>query len=295
MNCLWSYAYARRVDVAAAVAAFDVPVCRFFADSGAHSARTLGIHIDVALYGTWLKKWHDHLSIYANLDVIYGPEATYANQKSLERNGLSPMPVFHTGEPFTWLERYLDEGYTYIALGKLLGNPWSKIAPWLDRCFAAAEGRAVFHGFGLTAWPAIRAFPFYSVDSSSWTGAFRFGVLRLFDGGRWESVRLRNREDVVAHGRLLEQYGLRVADLTRTGYSKTAVATASAASFAAAGEWVAAKHGPIALPPGKGYPRHTPAVPVVPAWQADRFHLYLAEGSLRHHMLHANAVRGAAA
>lgn len=293
MNALWSYAYARRVEMDAAIGKFQVPTVRFFADSGAHSARTLGIHLDTDLYGAWLRKWHRHFTIYANLDVIYGPEATYANQQSLEQQGLSPMPVFHTGEPFRWLERYLDEGYTYIALGKLLGNPWSKIGPWLDRCFRLADGRAVFHGFGLTAWPAIRAFPFYSVDSSSWTGAFRFGTLRLFHRGRWVSVRLRDRTDVLAHRAILEEYGVPVRGLTRAGYSKVHVARASALSFARAGEYVAKRHGPIHLPPGKGYPSGSPIAPVAPAAAAGRFHLYLAESSIAHHLLHAEAVRKA--
>jgi hypothetical protein len=294
MNLLWSYAYARKLDVAAAVDGWKVPRTRFFADSGAHSARTLGITIGVDDYAAWLKKWHPEFTIYANLDVIFGPAATWANQRALEDHGLSPLPVFHTGEPWSWLERYLEEGYTYIALGKLLGNPWSKLAPWLAKAFKMADGKAVFHGFGLTAWPAIREFPFYSVDSSSWTSPYRFGTLRLFDRGRWVTVRMRDRDDVIAHRRILEDYRAPIAALSRAGFDRNTVGRLSAQAYVAAGEWVARQHGPIALPPGKGYPTGTPrAAHTVPADEAGRFHLYLAETTPWAHANHANALRSA--
>lgn len=292
MNLLWSYAYARRAKIDQAVTTWGVDQVRFFADSGAHSARTLGIHLDTDTYGAWLKKWHPHFTIYANLDVIFGPRATYDNQMRLEDQGLHPMPVFHTGEPWSWLERYIEEGYTYIALGKLLGNSWKNLAPWLAKAFRIAGDSAVFHGFGLTAWPAIKAFPFYSVDSSSWTSPYRFGTLRLFDRGRWVTVKLRDKDDVRAHRRILEDYQAPIAALTRSGFDRNIVGRLSAQAYVAAGEWVAERHGPILLPPGKGYPKDTPlAAKTAHAEQAGRFHLYLAETTDWAHLNHAHAVR----
>jgi hypothetical protein len=292
MNLLWSYAYADKTDVGAAIDKWRVPQVRFFADSGAHSARTLGKTITVDGYAAWVKQWHQHFTIYANLDVIYGPAATWANQQALEAHGLSPLPVFHTGEPWHWLERYLEEGYTYIALGKLLGNSYSNLAPWLAKAFRIAGDRAVFHGFGLTAWRAIREFPFYSVDSSSWTSPYRFGTLRLFDRGRWVTVKLRDRQDVREHRQILEQYRAPIAALTRQGFDRNTVGRLSAQAYVEAGEWVSRHHGPIHLPPGKGYPQGTPLAPhAVHAQQAGRFHLYLAETTDWAHLNHANALR----
>lgn len=293
MNLLWSYAYARKVLIDQAVHDLPVPSVRFFADSGAHSARTLGIHLDTDLYGDWLRKWHSQFTIYANLDVIFGPAATWNNQMRLEEHGLSPMPVFHTGEPWSWLEKYLEAGYTYIALGKLLGNSWKVLRPWLAKAFRIADGQAVFHGFGLTSWNAIREFPFYSVDSSSWTTVYRYGVLRLYDEhrSRWESIRLRDQADARRHSRLLRDYGVPMAALTAASYDKARVAQASALAYVKAGEAVARAHGPIALPPGKGYPDRMPLSPKTPhAAEAGRFHLYLAEGTLHHHLAHARAL-----
>lgn len=292
MNTLWSYAYARKTNIGQAVDKWGVPQVRFFADSGAHSARTLGIHIGVDDYAAWLHKWHGHFTIYANLDVIFGPEATYRNQKALEAHGLEPTPVFHTGEPWSALERYLEEGYTYIALGKLLGNSWKNLEPWLAKAFRIAGDQAVFHGFGLTAWPAIKRFPFYSVDSSSWTSPYRFGTLRLFDRGRWVTVKMRDRDDVIAHRRILADYNAPIAALSRSGFNRNTVGRLSAMAYMRAGEWVAERHGPITLPPGKGYPASTPLHrTAVRATEAGRFHLYLAETTDWAHLNHANAIR----
>lgn len=291
MNLLWSYAYARKVHVAQVVDRWPVGRVQFFADSGAHSARTLGIHLDVESYGAWLHKWHDQFTVYANLDVIYGPRATYQNQQVLEDMGLSPMPVFHTGEPWSWLERYLDDGYTYIALGKLLGNPWKALRPWLAQAFRIAEGRAVFHGFGLTAWQAVREFPWYSVDSSSWTSPYRWGTLTLFDSGRWVTVRARDRADVLAHRDLLEDYGADLRLFTNAGRNRRQIGCLSAEAYIRAGEWARRQHGPIPLPPGKGYPNGTTlARKVSPVQESGGFSLYLAENGPKEHGFHAEAL-----
>lgn len=293
MNLLWSYAYAlaHNTDVGKEIDSFGVPSIRFFADSGAHSARTLGIHLDTDAYAAWLRKWSAQFTIYANLDSIWAPATTWANQKRLEDHGLHPMPVFHTGEPWSWLERYLENGYTYIALGKLLGQPWTKLRPWLAKAFRIAGDTAVFHGFGLTRLDALREFPFYSVDSSSWTAVYRYGRLNLFDGGRWRGVNLRSKADVLANRRLLDDYGVSLRHLSATGFSRGGVGEVSAASFIRAANHYADQHGPIALPPGKGYPPGRRAPGIQTADQAGRFHLYLAESGAREHRFHARTIR----
>jgi hypothetical protein len=293
MNLLWSYVYARNLKMDEFLGELEVPRLRFFADSGAHSARTLGIDLRIDDYAAWIKRWAPWFTIYANLDVIGAPERTRDNQRHLEQaHGLHPMPVYHTGEPIEVLQRYIDEGYTYIALGKLLGNPWKRLRPWLQRAFEVADGRAVFHGFGLTVWDALREFPFYSVDSSSWGSGVRFGALKLFHRGRWVSVALRTREDVARHREVLDAYGLPWRALTRAGYRRDLVAGACAVAMYRANEHVRAIHGPIALPPGKGYPpAATAQVPkVARAAEETGQHTYLAEGTTTGHVRHAGGL-----
>jgi hypothetical protein len=292
MNLLWSYFYARTMKMDEFLGGLEVPRLRFFADSGAHSARTLGSALVLEDYAAWLIKWHPWFTIYANLDVIGGPDGTWANQRRLEdTHGLHPMPVYHTGEPISVLERYIEHGYTYIALGKLLGNPYARIKPWLERAFRVAAGRAVFHGFGLTVWSALQEFPFYSVDSSSWGSGVRFGTMKLFHRGQWVSVSLRNREDVLKHRGVLDSYGLPFRALTRDGYDRALVGGACAVAMYRANEHIRRIHGPITLPPGKGYPPGAGLVgKVAPADEECSQHTYLAEGSSHGHRWHAGGL-----
>jgi hypothetical protein len=293
MSLLWSYFYARRLDLDEFLGGLQVPRLRFFADSGAHSARTLGGHIDLDEYAGWIKRWSPWFTIYANLDVIWAARQTWDNQRRLEEvHGLHPMPVFHTGESWAALERYLDAGYTYIALGKLLGNSVKSLRPWLDRCFRMAEGRAVFHGFGLTVWQLLREFPFYSVDSSSWGSGVRYGALKLFHQGRWVNVRLGDRASVTKHREALEAYGVPVRAMTRGGYDRDVVAGACAIAQYRAAQVIRGIHGPIQLPAGKGYPPlEAPRHPrVVPASGNQGLDMYLAEASTAGHVRHAGGL-----
>jgi hypothetical protein len=292
MNLLWSYAYARNMAMDEFLGGLPVRRMRFFADSGAHSARTLGIHLDLDSYAAWIKKWAPWFTIYANLDVIGAAQATWDNQQRLEQDhGLHPMPVFHTGETWDVLERYLEAGYTYIALGKLLGNSKNDLRPWLAKCFRLAEGRAVFHGFGLTVFSMLKEFPFYSVDSSTWGSGVRFGYLSLFHAGRWTKISLRNRADVLANRQLLDRYSIPITALSAKGFDRNVVAGACAAAVYRAADWVRRIHGPIALPPGKGYPPRRADRPAkVLDATGPGLSVYLAEGTDTGHRRHAGGL-----
>jgi hypothetical protein len=301
MNLLWSYAYARNFDMDDFLGSLQVQRLRFFADSGAHSARTLGIHIGLEDYAKWVLRWRHWFTIYANLDVIGGADATRVNQRRLEEEyGLEPMPVFHTGEPFSVLESYIEDGYTYIALGKLLGNAVDKLRPWLRKAFRIAEGHAVFHGFGMTNWQILKEFPFYSVDSSSWSSGFRYGTLKLFHRGSWVSLRLRDRDAVWKHRTILDSYRIPYASLTKDGYDKAIVAGACATAMYRSQEWLRERHGLIPLPPGKGYPSTYPQRPARSSAESSPravqshpsgLHLYLADANQRRTGAAARAIQ----
>lgn len=273
---LCSYAYFRPTDMEAFVGRMsDQRGVMIFGDSGAHSARTLGLHLTLDDYAKWCERWDKLLTVYSNLDVIGAPEATYRNQKDLERRGLMPIPVFHTGEPWEWLERYLDEGYTYIALGALLGNPAKIVLPWLAKAFRIAGDRAVFHGFGMTVWAALRDFPFYSVDSSSWGSGFRFGSIRLFDNGRWTILKMRDRSAVLRNRELIRAHGADPVALTsKATYSRAVPAGLAAVAYRRAELYLRKRHGPISVPDSPKNPllRHVEG-------GTEGLHLYLANTS----------------
>ena len=161
-----------------------------FLDSGAFSAWTQGIEINIQDYINFIKEHKDYINVYANLDVIGDPEATWKNQLIMEEAGLDPLPVFHKNEPVKYLLKYL-ENYDYIALGGMVGAP--DLLPWLDTMFSNyltnPDGmpKVKVHGFGLTSLRLLLRYPWWSVDSTSWVVTGRLGSIYIprYRSGRW--------------------------------------------------------------------------------------------------------------
>lgn len=166
-----------------------------FIDSGAFSAFSQGVEIDIQEYIAFIKKYKKLITVYANLDVIGDPKATWKNQQIMEKAGLHPMPVFHSGEPFKWLERYIER-YDYVAIGGLASKRFSykDMVSYLDRCFEIICNtpdhmpRVKIHGFGMTSLRLLRRYPWYSVDSTSWVVTGRVGAIYVpkFKDGKWD-------------------------------------------------------------------------------------------------------------
>jgi hypothetical protein len=164
-----------------------------FLDSGAFSADSKGVSIDIQEYIAFIKEHEDILEVYANLDVIGDPKATWKNQKIMERAGLKPLPTFHYGSDEEWLVRYLNAGYSYIALGGMVPISTPALKPWLDRIFSKyicdEKGipKVKVHGFGLTSLRLMMDYSWYSVDSTSWVMTGRMGSIYVprFRNGEW--------------------------------------------------------------------------------------------------------------
>jgi len=221
---------------------------KMFADSGAFSAKSLGAEIKLDDYLAWLARWRSLFAVYANLDVIRDPEATWRNHLEMERQGFHPLPVLHGGTPWDYLERYIERGDTYIALGGLVGAP-AVAKRWIIKAFQVADGRAVFHGFGRTNLSDIADFPWYSVDSSSWGMGFRYGQINLFDRGRWVKIRVGDHAGVYKNATLLRQHGVapeRIAD--RSLYHWRYACWASAIAWHRLGQWAHRRHAPVVIP-----------------------------------------------
>lgn len=223
-----------------------------FADSGGFSAWSLGTTIAPSDYIAWLRRWRHLFDAYANLDVIGDPDATMRNQAILEDAGLDPIPVFHTGSPWRYLDRYL-EAYPYIALGGMVPymQQYTRLMPWLIQAFKMAEGTAVYHGFGATAWRIMAALPWYSVDSSSWAQGFRFGTMPIFNptNGRFVKLKLGDYDTWRIHGQTLADLGYDWRDFgDRSRNERKKIAGLCAANYMAAERWLRIRHGTITLP-----------------------------------------------
>jgi len=257
LRILLSYHYYKDTDLDALFAKyFAQPYPDVFADSGGFSAMTQGVTINVQEYAAWVKRWKHLFAVYANLDVIGDPDATWRNQQILHDSGLDPLPVFHTGTDFKWLEHYIER-YPYMALGGMV--PYmkfpKKIMPWLIKCFKAAEGRAVFHGFGATAWRVVSALPWYSVDSSSWGAGFRFGQVPLFDtkAGRFRDCKLGDIDGCRELAALFGELGFDWRDFAyRSRNDRAKICAVSALSYMKAEKYLRRRHGEIAIPTRQG-------------------------------------------
>ncbi len=170
LNRLESYHYIHKQSFVDRIRANGEKV---FLDSGAFSAFTLGKQIDLPAYVEYCKANADIIENASVLDGIGDPLQTYKNQKQMEKLGVRPLPCFHYGEDERYLEYYMAN-YEYITIGGMVPISTPQLFLWLDRIWGkyltdgAGRPRIKVHGFGLTSYPLMVRYPWYSVDSSSW-------------------------------------------------------------------------------------------------------------------------------
>lgn len=161
---------------------------QIFLDSGAYSAYTLGVELSVKDYVDYINfnkdiiRHEDGVMMASVLDGIGDPLQTYRNQLEMEQLGVKPLPCFHAGEDERYLEWYVAN-YEYITLGGMVGSSTQQLTIWLDRIWdryltdGSGHAKLKVHGFGITAIPLMKRYPWYSCDSSSWIQAAAFGAI----------------------------------------------------------------------------------------------------------------------
>lgn len=152
---------------------------KVFLDSGAFSAFTKGVEIDIPGYCRYIKENEDIVEksdgilCASVLDGIGDPLKTWQNQQYMESLGVQPLACFHYGEDERYLEWYISK-YEYITLGGMVPISTPQLKLWLDHIWekyltdGSGRPRLKVHGFGLTTLSLMERYPWYSVDSSSW-------------------------------------------------------------------------------------------------------------------------------
>jgi len=180
-------------------------------DSGAYSVWSQNSTINIDEYIAFLKEYEDVIDVMVSLDAIPGhpgpipPTRTeveesaqvgwnnylYMLDQGLPKSKL--VPVFHFGEQFEWLQKYIDHGTPYIGLSPGPHRPQDIRRSWLDKCMpyvCDADGNPLvkLHGFGVTAISLIYRYPWKSVDSSSWVHAGSMGAIKIppLKDGHWD-------------------------------------------------------------------------------------------------------------
>lgn len=184
---------------------------RVFLDSGAFSAFTKGISVDLKQYCRYIKANEDIIEkvdgilCASVLDGIGDPLKTYQNQLAMEKEGVRPLPCFHYGEDERYLEWYISK-YEYITLGGMVPISTGQLFIWLDRLWSkyltdgSGRPKVRVHGFGLTTPSLMRRYPWYSVDSSSWIRLGFSGNILFRDGRSFAvSAQSPNRREHQKH------------------------------------------------------------------------------------------------
>lgn len=168
-------------------------------DSGAFTAWSTGKQVDVVAYAEWaLANANRGKEVVAvNLDVIPGEMGrtstkeernegmarSLKNADYLRSRGLNVMEVFHQDEPLVFLDTLLDRlppngilaisPRNDVAMSSKL--EWQKI---VLRHLYQRYGKNLprTHGLAVTSHRMMKGFPYYSVDSSTWASAMRFGT-----------------------------------------------------------------------------------------------------------------------
>lgn len=146
---------------------------KVFLDSGAFSAFTQGVEIDIGQYCDYIHQNKDIILFPSVLDAIGDAEGTFRNQEEMERRGVTPLPCFHYGEPIDLLKHYIER-YDYITFGGMVPVSTPQLKLWLDDLWANylthddGTPKIKIHGFGLTSLPLMLRYPWFSVDSSTW-------------------------------------------------------------------------------------------------------------------------------
>jgi hypothetical protein len=169
-----------------------------FLDSGAFTAFTKKVTIDIQEYANFVKKYSSVWTVMSSLDAIgRGEEAarqSYENFCALRRLGAQVFPVFHVREPNHWLQRYIDEGEPYILIGGMVpeSTPWlmERLDELWSMILSDQEGypKVKTHGFGLTDQKLMFRYPWHSVDSTSWLMSGVFGTCLFRVGNKVQKI-----------------------------------------------------------------------------------------------------------
>lgn len=178
-------------------------------DSGAFSAASQGTPINIRAFADWAKKWRGSLSWIASLDVIGDAQGSRKNFDWLRNEGIDVIPTVHYGADPSLISDYVKDGVDFIGLGGMVGRKSEpkRLLRWALSMFKYARDNhpeVRFHGWGVTHPDLVMNLPWFSVDSSGFSSAYRFGRLSLFDPRTAKKVGISlDGSDINQHSELL--------------------------------------------------------------------------------------------
>ena len=195
-------------------------------DSGAYSASTKKQTIDLDEWIAFcLKVQKKRPDVeFVNLDVIGDGGASYDNWVKMVKAGVNAIPVYHLVTEEKWLVKYMESGAEYVGLGAI-ANMETNIRIWsLDRIWETylidsdRMPKIKVHGMGLTSFPIMRRFPWYSVDSTAWLQAAMYGKIFVphVTAGQWDYNRAPYQITLSLKSPKLKMKGLHITNVSPT-------------------------------------------------------------------------------
>lgn len=177
---------------------------KVFLDSGAFSAFSQGVTIDLNKYCDYIQRNADIIHFASVLDAIGDYQGTWRNQAAIEANNTRVLPCYHYGEPIEVLDYYIAN-YGHFTLGGLVPISTQQMTIWLDRIWdrVLTDGngvpRARIHGFGVTSLPLMLRYPWDSVDSSTWVQWAANGMILLPESGKQIDISSKSSRRKIAN------------------------------------------------------------------------------------------------
>lgn len=171
-------------------------------DSGAHSAHTKGIELDLEEYIGFVNDNIEKMTLYVQVDKIPGqyrkpktakdwleaPQLSWENYLYMRSRSKDPsklVPVFHQGEDFKWLRNLCDYTFEdgshipYIGLSPRGDVSLKAKYDFCAECFSVIQNSSnpnvMTHAFGATSLEMLERLPFTSADSTTWVLVSAFG------------------------------------------------------------------------------------------------------------------------
>lgn len=224
---------------------------KLFVDSGAFSAWTKGIKIDVDQYIDWINERSDDLDLYGQLDSIPGLMSEGLTSKDFEEsarksweNYLYMYPkmkhpkkmlyTFHAGEPFKYLANALEwkddngDPMEYIALGGVVGNTRATRDRFIEQCYDiirnSSNPNVKVHAFGMTDFSILEKYPITSADSTAWIMVGAMGRIMTDFGNITVSNNYKNDPKHYSHlskevidnfNKTIEEFGFTLDELAK--------------------------------------------------------------------------------
>lgn len=116
------------------------------------------------------------------LDKMGDAEETLKNYATMKDRGFDPIPVITRKAPREHVDYYCDRA-PMVAGGGLASAKGQSPLPRAMQVMGQVAGRKPVHLLGFTSIRYIAAARPYSVDSSSWESAARYGAMDVYVGG----------------------------------------------------------------------------------------------------------------